>query len=235
MRALLSGEAAREIAEVARTVTKIETAIEPRFQEHFVRAMAFPHATDPYPNLAAGGATPGPPTGGQPHLAPTPARPAPDRRTPDHERRLATGAAEAAPPARPARLAAHIETVPFLTRTLTPVEVLNEEGVELIEHNADTILEQVGVIFRDYPEALSILADGGADVDGDRVRFPRGMCRRIVRRPRRRVHPARPQPGPQRARSAATPRCWRRTTARPSSTTSTAAAATPRWPTSRTS
>ncbi len=78
------------------------------------------------------------------------------------------------------RLAAHIESVPYLTRTLTPVEVLNEEGAELIEHNADTILEQVGVIFRDYPEALSILADGGADVDGDRVRFPRGMCRRIV-------------------------------------------------------
>ena len=78
------------------------------------------------------------------------------------------------------RLAAHIESVPYLTRTLTPVEVLNEEGIELIEHNADTILEQVGVIFRDYPEALSILADGGADVDGDRVRFPRGMCRQIV-------------------------------------------------------
>jgi trimethylamine--corrinoid protein Co-methyltransferase len=78
------------------------------------------------------------------------------------------------------RLAAHTETVPFLTRTLKPVEVLSEEGIELIEHNADTILEEVGLIFRDYPEALSILRDGGADVDGDRVRFPRGMCRQIV-------------------------------------------------------
>ncbi|HET9601435.1 MAG TPA: ASKHA domain-containing protein [Acidimicrobiales bacterium] len=52
VRALLSGEARREIAEVARTVTKIETAIEPRFQEHFVASLAFPHASDPYPNLA---------------------------------------------------------------------------------------------------------------------------------------------------------------------------------------
>ena len=58
--------------------------------------------------------------------------------------------------------------------------MLSEEGIALIEHNADTILEEVGVIFRDYPEALEILAAGGADVDGDRVRFPRGMCRTIV-------------------------------------------------------
>ena len=48
VRALLSGAARHEIADVARDVTKIETAIEPRFQEHFVAAMAFPHATDPY-------------------------------------------------------------------------------------------------------------------------------------------------------------------------------------------
>jgi trimethylamine--corrinoid protein Co-methyltransferase len=79
-----------------------------------------------------------------------------------------------------ARLAAHTETVPFLTRTLSPVEVLSDESAELIEQNADTILEEVGVVFRDYPEALRLLGDAGADVDGERVRFPRGMCRGIV-------------------------------------------------------
>jgi uncharacterized 2Fe-2S/4Fe-4S cluster protein (DUF4445 family) len=52
VRALLSAAARAEIAGVARTVTKIETAIEPRFQEHFVASLAFPHATDPYPNLS---------------------------------------------------------------------------------------------------------------------------------------------------------------------------------------
>ena len=52
VRALLSAEARAEIAQVARTVTKVETAIEPRFQEHFVASLAFPHATDPYPHLA---------------------------------------------------------------------------------------------------------------------------------------------------------------------------------------
>ncbi len=49
--ALLSGEARREIERVVRTVEKIETAVEPRFQEHFVDAMAFPHRTAAYPNL----------------------------------------------------------------------------------------------------------------------------------------------------------------------------------------
>ncbi len=79
-----------------------------------------------------------------------------------------------------ARLAAHVERVPFLTRTLAPVEVLSDEGIELIEHNADVILEEVGLIFRDHPEALRILGDAGADVDGERIRFARGMCRQIV-------------------------------------------------------
>jgi uncharacterized 2Fe-2S/4Fe-4S cluster protein (DUF4445 family) len=50
--ALLSGSARREIEEVVRRVEKIETAIEPRFQEHFVDAMAFPHKTADYPNLS---------------------------------------------------------------------------------------------------------------------------------------------------------------------------------------
>ncbi len=50
--ALLSGAARTEIEAVVRTVDKIETAIEPRFQEHFVDAMAFPHRTAQMPNLA---------------------------------------------------------------------------------------------------------------------------------------------------------------------------------------
>ncbi|HEY7589562.1 MAG TPA: ASKHA domain-containing protein [Candidatus Limnocylindrales bacterium] len=50
--ALLSGAARAEIEEVVRRVEKIETAIEPRFQEHFVAAMAFPHRTASCPNLS---------------------------------------------------------------------------------------------------------------------------------------------------------------------------------------
>ena len=50
--ALLSGAARSEIEGVVRRVEKIETAVEPRFQEHFVEAMAFPHKTAGFPNLA---------------------------------------------------------------------------------------------------------------------------------------------------------------------------------------
>ncbi len=50
--ALLSGAARAEIEGVVRRVEKIETAVEPRFQEHFVEAMAFPHRTAPFANLS---------------------------------------------------------------------------------------------------------------------------------------------------------------------------------------
>ncbi len=51
--ALLSGAARREIEAVVRRVEKIETAVEPRFQEHFVEAMAIPHRTAANPHLEA--------------------------------------------------------------------------------------------------------------------------------------------------------------------------------------
>jgi uncharacterized 2Fe-2S/4Fe-4S cluster protein (DUF4445 family) len=49
--ALLSGAERRSIAELVRRVTKVETAVEPRFQEHFVEAMAIPHRTAPSTRL----------------------------------------------------------------------------------------------------------------------------------------------------------------------------------------
>jgi uncharacterized 2Fe-2S/4Fe-4S cluster protein (DUF4445 family) len=41
-----------EIEQTVRRIEKIETAVEPRFQEHFVNANAIPHAVDPFPELA---------------------------------------------------------------------------------------------------------------------------------------------------------------------------------------
>jgi trimethylamine--corrinoid protein Co-methyltransferase len=81
---------------------------------------------------------------------------------------------------RAARLSAQVERMPFLTRTLAPFEVLGDEGLSILEHNADTILEEVGIEFRGDPDALRLFREAGADVDGERVRFPRGMCRQIV-------------------------------------------------------
>ena len=98
------------------------------------------------------------------------------------------------------RAASHGSPEAFLTRTLKPFELVSDEGLELLEHNADTILEEVGVEIRDYPSALDRFRDAGADVDGSRVRFPRGLCRQIVQATAPGdVHPARPQSRAQRA------------------------------------
>ena len=49
--ALLDRTSRREIEETVRRIEKVETAIEPKFQEHFIEAMAIPHKTAPFPNL----------------------------------------------------------------------------------------------------------------------------------------------------------------------------------------
>ena len=52
VRMLVSGQQRDEVAAAVRDIEKIETATEPRFQELFVAAMAFPHASAPSPHLA---------------------------------------------------------------------------------------------------------------------------------------------------------------------------------------
>ena len=81
-----------------------------------------------------------------------------------------------------ARTARSAASIPYITRKIPYYEVLSAEGLELLEHNADTILEEIGIDFRDDAEALELLRAAGADVRGERVHFPRGMCRSIVRR-----------------------------------------------------
>ncbi|MGB7244127.1 MAG: ASKHA domain-containing protein [Sulfitobacter sp.] len=49
--ALLNTQARAEIEATVRAIHKIETAIEPRFQEHFVNASAIPNAVEPFPIL----------------------------------------------------------------------------------------------------------------------------------------------------------------------------------------
>ncbi len=83
---------------------------------------------------------------------------------------------------RAARSARSAASVPYITRKIPYYEVLGEEGLALLERNADTILEQIGIDFRDDPEALEIWKVAGADVRGERVHFPRGMCRTLVQR-----------------------------------------------------
>ena len=81
---------------------------------------------------------------------------------------------------RAARTARSTQSVPYITRKVPYYEVMDEEGLQIIERNADTILEEVGIDFRDDPEALDILSKGGCTVKGERVHFPRGLARKLV-------------------------------------------------------
>ncbi len=56
--ALVNAAKRREIEALVRRVEKIETAVEPRFQAHFIDAMGIPHKTDSFPNLAQAVALP---------------------------------------------------------------------------------------------------------------------------------------------------------------------------------
>ncbi|MDG1532568.1 MAG: ASKHA domain-containing protein [Paracoccaceae bacterium] len=51
--ALLNTQARKDIEKTVRAIHKIETAIEPRFQEHFVNASAIPNAVEPFPILSS--------------------------------------------------------------------------------------------------------------------------------------------------------------------------------------
>ncbi|MEJ8573074.1 ASKHA domain-containing protein [Microbaculum marinum] len=57
---LLNKSYRAEVEDLVRRIEKIETALEPRFQEHFVAAMALPNKVDPFPNLAAAVTLPAP-------------------------------------------------------------------------------------------------------------------------------------------------------------------------------
>ncbi len=69
---------------------------------------------------------------------------------------------------------------PYITRKIPAYCHASDEQLELIEQNADKVLEEIGIEFRDFPRALELFKEAGADIDGQRVRFPRGMCRQII-------------------------------------------------------
>ena len=60
------------------------------------------------------------------------------------------------------------------------MSILDDAGLEQIERNAETILSEVGIAFQGFPEALKLWRDAGAQIDGELVRFPPGMCRQII-------------------------------------------------------
>ncbi|MGI3185345.1 trimethylamine methyltransferase family protein [Nioella aestuarii] len=80
---------------------------------------------------------------------------------------------------RAERSAVSIETAKYIERNIPNFEVLTEEALEIIEANAETVLEEIGVNFVDNPAALDRWREAGADVDGERVRLPKGLARKL--------------------------------------------------------
>ncbi len=82
---------------------------------------------------------------------------------------------------RAERSAVSFETAKYIERNIPNFEILNDESLEIIERNADIILEEIGVNFPDNPEALELWRAAGATVTGDRVRIPRGLARELCK------------------------------------------------------
>ncbi len=92
-------------------------------------------------------------------------------------RRRARGGGGAA--RRAERSAVSFETAKFIERNIPNLDILSAEAIEIIEANAETVLEEIGVNFVENPEALARWRDAGADVRGERVHIPRGLARKL--------------------------------------------------------
>jgi trimethylamine--corrinoid protein Co-methyltransferase len=82
---------------------------------------------------------------------------------------------------RAERTAVRFEAARFIERNLPNFEILTPEAIEIIEWNADTVLEEIGVRFPEQPEAQALWRQAGADVRGERVRIPRGLARELCK------------------------------------------------------
>ena len=78
------------------------------------------------------------------------------------------------------RGALHVETARFIERAIPIFELLDEAALEMIEANAETLLQEIGVAFVENPAALARWKAAGADVTAERVRLPRGMARELI-------------------------------------------------------
>ena len=92
--------------------------------------------------------------------------------------RRASGGADAR---RAARTGGHQTQLTYIKRNIPLYEVLSEEGLALIEANAERVLEEIGIDFRDDAEALAMWKEAGADVRGERVHFPKGLVRDLIK------------------------------------------------------
>jgi trimethylamine--corrinoid protein Co-methyltransferase len=82
---------------------------------------------------------------------------------------------------RAERTAPRLEAARFIERRIPNFEILDEEALEIIEANAETVLEEIGVNFVENPAALELWRKAGADVRDERVHIPRGLARELCK------------------------------------------------------
>ncbi len=72
-------------------------------------------------------------------------------------------------------------TVTPLVNRLSPVEVISEEGVEMIHQASMRLLKDTGMLIIDYPSAVEIFRKNGAKVDGEKVWIDEDTLMHFVR------------------------------------------------------
>ena len=105
--------------------------------------------------------------------------------TPAPTGRRARGGADAR---RAMRGSTEIKQAGYIRRNMKLYEPYSDDQLEMIEHNAETVLQETGIDFYEDEEAVQMWKDAGADVQASptearrfRVRFPRGLVRSLIR------------------------------------------------------
>ena len=80
---------------------------------------------------------------------------------------------------RAERTSVKFDTARYIERNIPNLDMFSDEALEIIETNAETVLEEIGVNFVNNPGALDLWRNAGADVRGERVHIPRGLARKL--------------------------------------------------------
>ncbi len=99
--------------------------------------------------------------------------------------RRARGGADAR---RAARTSTTVKQAGFIRRNIKTYEPYSDEQLELIERNAETVLQETGIDFYEDEEAVQMWKEAGADIKVSatdprrfRVRFPKGLVRSLIK------------------------------------------------------
>ena len=69
----------------------------------------------------------------------------------------------------------------YITRKIGYYDFLDEDALAAIEAQADWLISEKGIAFRDDAAALALWREAGADIDGDIVRAPADLIRSLIR------------------------------------------------------